>query len=197
MRDGVGDDGLKGRENASMNGPNDGLQGGRKGGRQHPALDRLSLTGLRFWGYTGVFPREQEAGQLFEVDVDLYLDLDRAARTDDLAATVDYGRVFDAVRRTVEEGRFKLIEALAGAVADLVLKETKVSEVAVRVRKPEAPLPGAFEAAEVELRRSRGWSVAGAPDAAGGSDEADRADGADRPNKADGADRVNRAGERR
>lgn len=115
--------------------------------------DRLALKGMTFHGYTGVYPEERVEGQPFEVDVELHLDLRRAAQSDDLAATVDYGAVFLLVKRVVEEGRFQLIEALAGAVAAAVKAETQVSEVVVRVRKPRAPLPGRVETVEVELRR--------------------------------------------
>lgn len=134
-----------------------GGEAGEAGGR---GRDRLSLQGMTFWGYTGVHPEERERGQQFEVDVDLSLDLSRAAETDDLATTVDYGTVFTRVRDLVEQRRFQLIEALAGAVAKAVLEapETRaagVAAVTVRVRKPQAPLPGVFETVEVELRREQ------------------------------------------
>ncbi|MDI6870878.1 MAG: dihydroneopterin aldolase [Bacillota bacterium] len=119
-------------------------------------LDRLSLRSMTFWGYTGVHAEEQERGQPFEVDLDLYLDLRQAARSDDLAATVDYSALFGLVRQVVEGRRFQLVEALAGAVAEAVLASASpVEAVTVRVRKPRAPLPGVFETVEVELRRSR------------------------------------------
>jgi len=46
-------------------------------------------------------------------------------------------------------------EALAGAIADAVLAAFSVDEAEIRVRKPKAPLPGAFETVEVRLRRRR------------------------------------------
>lgn len=115
--------------------------------------DRLTLKGMTFHGFTGVYPEERALGQPFEVDVELRLDLRRAAESDNLAATVDYGAVFLVTKRVVEEGRFHLIEALAGAIAAAVKAKTGVPEVVVRVRKPKAPLPGSFETVEVELRR--------------------------------------------
>ncbi|HHW14057.1 MAG TPA: dihydroneopterin aldolase, partial [Firmicutes bacterium] len=125
--------------------------------------DRLSLRSMTFWGYTGVHEFERQRGQRFEVDLDLYLDLGRAVTTDDLAETVDYGAVFTLVRRVVEEGRFRLLEALAGAVAEAVLAGAPaVEEVAVRVRKPQAPLPGLFETVEVEVVRRRDGLPGGA-----------------------------------
>jgi dihydroneopterin aldolase len=113
---------------------------------------------MTFFGYTGVYPAEQERGQPFEVDLDLYLDLSRAAERDDLAATIDYDALFALVRQVVEGRRFRLIEALAGAVADEVLARAEtVEEAVVRVRKPRAPLPGICETVEVELRRRRDY----------------------------------------
>jgi dihydroneopterin aldolase len=55
----------------------------------------------------------------------------------------------------VEERSFRLLEALAGAIADAVLTAHPVDDVEVRVRKPKASLPGAFETVEVRIRRTR------------------------------------------
>ena len=118
--------------------------------------DRIILRGMRFTGTHGVLPAEQVTPQPFEVDVVLWTDLSHAAATDDLADTTDYGPIFEVARRVVEEERFALIERLAGAIADGVLAAAPaVSRVEVRVRKPEAPLPGELETVEVRLRRSR------------------------------------------
>jgi dihydroneopterin aldolase len=42
---------------------------------------------MRFHGYHGVLPFEKEDGQPFEVDVELYLSLERASAADDLRDT--------------------------------------------------------------------------------------------------------------
>ncbi len=118
--------------------------------------DRIILRGRRFTGTHGVLPAEQVTPQRFEVDVVLWTDLSHAATTDDLADTTYYGPIFEVARRVVEEERFALIERLAGAIADGVLTAAPaVSRVEVRIRKPEAPLPGELETVEVRLRRSR------------------------------------------
>jgi dihydroneopterin aldolase len=118
--------------------------------------DRITLRGMRFAGRHGALPGERDAAQPFEVDVTLRLDLSRAAASDELADTVDYGAVFALARDIVEERSFHLVEAIAGAIADAVLDaERRVREVEVSVRKPSAPLPGAFETVEVRLRRRR------------------------------------------
>ncbi|MEW6048349.1 MAG: dihydroneopterin aldolase [Bacillota bacterium] len=117
--------------------------------------DRIILKGMTFYGYHGVLPGEKVAGQPFVVDLVLYLDLDRAGRRDDLACTVDYSRVFEAVRRVVEGERFDLIETLATTIAERVLASFPVEAVRVRVKKPMAPVGGIMEYAAVDVRRRR------------------------------------------
>ena len=47
----------------------------------------IVLRGLRFMGAHGVLAQEAVQVQPFEVDLELWLDLSEAGRTDDLAAT--------------------------------------------------------------------------------------------------------------
>jgi dihydroneopterin aldolase len=120
--------------------------------------DRITLRGMRFMGRHGVTPEERAEAQPFEVDLVLRHDLSGAARTDELADTINYVSLFELAREFVEERSFHLIEALAAAIADAVLAGHPVDDVEVRLRKPKAPLPGAFETVEVRIRRRRGGS---------------------------------------
>jgi len=117
--------------------------------------DRIILNGMQFYGYHGVMAAEQELGQPFIVDLEMYCDLREAGEKDDLARTVDYSRVFALVQRIVTGERFQLIEALAERIAAEVLSGFSISEVVVRVKKPHAPLQGIFTDVVVELRRGR------------------------------------------
>jgi 7,8-dihydroneopterin aldolase/epimerase/oxygenase len=120
--------------------------------------DRLSLLGMRFDARHGVLPEEKATAQPFEVDLVLRTDLAAAAERDALEATVDYAALFDLVRAIVEGPSFDLIEALAGAIARAVLAATDpalVNEVEVRVRKPKAPIGGAFDTVEAAVTRRR------------------------------------------
>jgi len=120
--------------------------------------DRLSLLGMRFEARHGVHAQEKEAPQPFEVDIVLHADLTAAAARDTLEATVDYGGLYDLVRTIVAGPSFDLIEALAGAIARAALAATDpalVNEVEVRVRKPKAPIAGAFDTVEAALIRRR------------------------------------------
>lgn len=120
------------------------------------AWDRVILRGMEFYGYHGALPEEQRLGQPFLVDLEMALDLAPAGTEDDLAQTVNYAAVFQRTADIVQGRTFKLLEALAEAIAVAVLKDfPAVEEVLVRVRKPHVPIPGRLEYAAVEIRRRR------------------------------------------
>jgi dihydroneopterin aldolase len=118
--------------------------------------DRIFLDGMVFQARHGVHEREKVTAQRFEVDVELLLDLQPAGLEDDLARTLDYGRVYETVRTIVESTTFNLIEALAEAIAHELLSDFPgLEEVTVRVRKPEVQLGGPLRFAGVQVRRRR------------------------------------------
>ena len=118
------------------------------------AQDNIRLQGIVLYGHHGVSAAEREVGRLFEVDVELTLDLSAAAETDDLSATVDYATVCELVRRTHEAGPYRLLETFAGRIAREIAEAFPVAEVSVRVRKLHPPVGSPVEAVEVEIRRS-------------------------------------------
>jgi dihydroneopterin aldolase len=120
-----------------------------------PQLDRVMLRGLRGFGRHGVRPQERHEGQSFLVDVALGLDTRKAAATDDLADTVDYGSLAGRVAAIVEGEAVNLLETLAERIADLCLAEPHVEQVEVTVHKPFAPVDVPFDDVTVTIQRSR------------------------------------------
>jgi dihydroneopterin aldolase len=118
--------------------------------------DRIFLRGLAFFGFHGNIPAEAVNGQKFSVDLELRVDFGRAAASDRLEDTIDYSAVYEAVKGLVERKRFNLLEALADRLAkDLLAGFAEVESVVVKVRKPQAPLPGIFDEVAVEVERHR------------------------------------------
>ncbi|MQA94465.1 MAG: dihydroneopterin aldolase [Streptosporangiales bacterium] len=118
-------------------------------------LDRVALRGLTARGRHGVFEHERREGQDFVVDVVLRIDTREAARTDDLARTVDYGGLADRLVAVVEGDPVDLIETLAARLAEVCLREALVREVEVTVHKPQAPIPHRFADVAVTIHRRR------------------------------------------
>lgn len=116
--------------------------------------DRIEIRDLRLLGVHGVLPEERLRAQPFSVDLDLWLDTAPAARSDDLADTVDYGAVVEAVAGVVTGPSLRLLEALAGAVAASVLDhDPRIAAVAATVTKTRPPLP--FDVGSVGVRAVR------------------------------------------
>jgi dihydroneopterin aldolase len=123
------------------------------------AGDRIELRGLRLLVRCGVLPHEQSQAQPVEVDLDLVLDLSRAAASDDLADTIDYGAVCTATEQAATEQQFALLERLADAIADAALSmDGRIDAVDVAVRKLRPPVPQQLETAGVRLTRARSRS---------------------------------------
>lgn len=117
--------------------------------------DKLRVSGMTFHAFHGVSELERESGQRFEVDVELVLDLSMAGRTDLMEHTIDVRDVYETVEEVVMEGHFKLIEAMAQRIADVLFDRFSVGEVTIRVNKPYAALGGIARGVEVEINRHR------------------------------------------
>ena len=118
-------------------------------------MDKIVMTGMEFYGYHGLTPQEKELGQRFVVDVELYLDLEKAGKLDDREYTADYAAVAQVIKAVVEGPPCNLIEAAAEKAAAVILEQFPVQEVLIRVKKPQAPIPLTFESMAVEIRRRR------------------------------------------
>jgi dihydroneopterin aldolase len=111
----------------------------------------VELSGLEVFGRHGVLP-EERVGQNFLYDIEL--EATESALSDRIEDAVDYREVAELVRVVSDERRFDLLEALAAAVADLLLARFDVERVRVRVRKQKPyGVPAEWAAATVERRR--------------------------------------------
>lgn len=117
----------------------------------------VRLVNAVFYAHHGVMQEEHRIGGRYEVDVAMELDITPAAENDALDKTVDYERVYTMVRDIVTRNQFYLIERLAYLIANKVLEAYPHVEAAeVVVRKPNPPVGGTADRAEVTYRQERG-----------------------------------------
>ncbi|MGI0490877.1 dihydroneopterin aldolase [Alkalinema pantanalense CENA528] len=118
-------------------------------------MDRIELTNIRCYGYTGFLPEETVLGQWFEVDLSIAVDLTIAGQTDDLNDTLDYRQVIEQTKAIVKQAKFALVERLATAIADSILALPRVHEVRVQLHKPAAPIPDFGGKITIDITRQR------------------------------------------
>ena len=103
-----------------------------------------------------MFPEENALGQKFVVSVTFYTDTRRAGETDDLSASIHYGEAAHAIDEFMREHTFKLIEAAAEGVADMLLgRYPSAYGVRVKLEKPWAPVGLPLSSVSVEIERTR------------------------------------------
>lgn len=117
--------------------------------------DRIELRGLTVRGHHGVFEHERTDGQDFVVDITVWVDLNTAAASDDLADTLDYGALAQTAADIVAGPPRNLIETVSAEIADAVMTDKRVHAVEVVLHKPNAPIPLTFRDVAVVARRSR------------------------------------------
>jgi len=101
-------------------------------------VDRIFLTALSAEAIIGIYDWEREVRQRVEIDLEIWVDLSAAAKSDAIDDTLNYKSVAKRVLAFVQESRFRLVEALAGEIARVVLAEFPVARVRVTVHKPGA-----------------------------------------------------------
>ncbi len=121
--------------------------------------DRVLIRDLRAKARIGVTEEERSEPRELLVDIDIHTDFDSAARTDDLAHTVDYAVVARAVSEVISAGETKLLEHLAHKVAEQLLGFAGVTGVRVEIRKERPPMTEDVGAAGVVIERRLGEQV--------------------------------------
>jgi 7,8-dihydroneopterin aldolase/epimerase/oxygenase len=119
-------------------------------------LDKIYVNRMEFYGYHGVFPEETRLGQRYAVDLSVSLDLKKAGETDELEHSVNYAELYQICKEIVEGKPYKLIEAVAETIAaDILTRFALISEVTIKVIKPDPPIPGHYNSVAVEITRRR------------------------------------------
>lgn len=116
-------------------------------------MDRIHIRDLALRCILGVDDRERRERQDVLLQITLHADLGRACASDRFEDTVDYRAVKKRVVRLVEASQFRLVEALAEAVARTCLEDPRVVVADVTVEKPGALRFARTVAVQVVRRR--------------------------------------------
>ena len=118
-------------------------------------MDRILISKLPLLCRLGVTDDEQASPQTVVLDLELSLDLSRAAASDAIADTVNYSSVCAVAEEVAHHRPYRLIESLSGEIADALLARFPINQVRILVRKPAALARQGAAFAAVELVRKR------------------------------------------
>ena len=119
-------------------------------------MDVVYIRELEVETVIGIYDWERECRQIVSIDLDLGFDIRVAARSDNIADALDYKAISHRVREFVAASNFQLIEALAEAIAGIVLAEFPVDWLRLRVGKPGAVTGSRDTGVIIERRKPDG-----------------------------------------
>ena len=119
--------------------------------------DSIKLSNIKLYGYHGVNDFERENGQIFLINLRLFLDLKKAGLSDSLKDTVDYSRVYECIKDIIEGPSIKLLEKLADVVVDAIFETfPQVIGLNVVIEIPNPPIKGSrIDGVSVRINRSK------------------------------------------
>jgi 7,8-dihydroneopterin aldolase/epimerase/oxygenase len=101
-------------------------------------MDKIFLTGLKVDCIVGVWAWERQVRQTVVLDIEMAVDIRKAAASDKLEDTLDYKNVSKRLLGFIGDSQFQLVETLTERVAEIIIKEFKVPWVKVRLNKQGA-----------------------------------------------------------
>jgi dihydroneopterin aldolase len=101
-------------------------------------LDKIFLTGLSIECVVGVWEWERQVKQTVVLDIEMAVDIRKAAKSDHLDDTIDYKKVSKRLQSFVGESQFQLVETLTERIAEIIVKEFHVPWVKVKLNKQGA-----------------------------------------------------------
>lgn len=121
-------------------------------------MGKVSLEGIEFHAYHGVFSEEKKLGNRFTVDVHVHTDFRQAMLHDDLKKTVDYYKLYQIAKGHMQVP-VKLLEHLAHLmIQDIIKAYPDTSHICVVIKKHNPAIGGVVNYSVVEVNYPEDYS---------------------------------------
>ena len=115
--------------------------------------DKVLINDLTVDAILGILPEERVQAQQVVINLTIFTDTQPAAKSQNIADTVNYAELSSQAAQLTVEGEYLLIESLVEDLAALTLDHPTAKAVTVRVEKPQAV--SAAGSVGVEIYRQR------------------------------------------
>ena len=117
--------------------------------------DKIVISAIDCVAAIGVTAEERTIKQRLSIDVELWVDSAKAAKTDSLRDALDYSKVAVLVMEVCGSRDFHLIETLAELLAAEILRGFPTPQVRILVRKISPVVEPRVQHVSIEIVRSR------------------------------------------
>ena len=101
-------------------------------------MDVIFIQNFRAETLIGIYEWERRNPQPVEIDMEMGIPRGRAAESDHIGDTIDYGKVVERIREVLADHSFSLLEGLAEHLAEIALKEFSSPWTRISVAKIDA-----------------------------------------------------------
>jgi len=114
-------------------------------------MECIELRKIIFHAYHGVMEKERIVGNIFRIDLKLFLDLSKATESDKLEDTINYADIYSLVKDEMLITS-NLLEHVAGRIVRKIKQEyPQISKINIRLAKKNPPIDGKIQEAAVVI----------------------------------------------
>lgn len=104
-------------------------------------MDKIFLRQLAVSALIGVYAHEKIIPQTIFLDIETAVDVQKAAASDNISATIDYAAIYHYLREYIEATRFQLLETLAEQVSQNLMTHFSLTWLRLTITKQPSDLP--------------------------------------------------------
>lgn len=121
-------------------------------------MDKIKINDLEIFAHHGVLKEENILGQKFFVSLTMYVDAEKAGKSDELQYSINYAEAACFIKSYMESHTYQLIEKVAEELArELLVRFTTtdciLEKVKLEIKKPWAPILLSLKEVSVQIKR--------------------------------------------
>jgi dihydroneopterin aldolase len=98
-------------------------------------MDTIFISELKIETRIGIYEWEKQVPQTIQLDLEVGLPGEHAAKSGKIGDTIDYSKIVGRVEQLFREQHFLLLEKAAEAIADILTREFKAPWVKISIAK--------------------------------------------------------------
>ena len=102
----------------------------------------LKIENIELWARVGVLEEERKLGQLFSLDIFLWLNFDQCVKDDDLNSTIDYSILINDIKTYSQKISFFTIEKYSNEILELIKTKYNPNRIKIILTKCKPPIKG-------------------------------------------------------
>lgn len=117
-------------------------------------MGRIFISDMEFFAFHGHYPEEKLAGNKFIIDLTMWVDTEKAQKSDQLEDALNYQVAYAIVKDVVTGTNSNLLENIAENILNAIFNEfPTLQKATVNIKKVTPPMGGQIGAVGVEISR--------------------------------------------